>query len=116
MHILIIKESKEQFMFDDYTFSDLSGNNSSGKVSCNGNWNRINGLNARFLCESVPLNDQLRFALKPDLREIWNGFRPRGTLDFLRVDMRLPYNAPEVDLVVEARVQGRVVDFFRSAF
>ena len=88
----------------NYFFSELSGNNSSGKVTCNGSWNPINGLDVRFLCESVPLNDQLRFALKPDLREIWNGFRPRGTLDFIRVDMRLPTDASEVDLTVEARM------------
>ncbi len=87
---------------DNYTFSDLSGNNSSGKVNCNGNWDPDNGLFARFLCESIPLNDQLRFALKPELREIWNGFRPRGTLDFMRIDMKLPINATEVDLNVKA--------------
>ncbi len=86
---------------DNYTFSDLSGNNSSGKVTCNGTWNPINGLNTRFICSSVPLDDQLRFALKPKLREIWNGFRPRGTLDFIRIDMRLPIGK-EIELDVEA--------------
>lgn len=90
---------------DDYTFSEISGSNSSGNVTCNGNWNPINGLNVRFLCESVPLDDQLRFALKPELREIWNGFRPRGTMDFMRIDMRLPYGDSEVDLNVEARME-----------
>ena len=86
---------------DNYTFSELSGNNSSGKVTCNGTWNPINGLAARFICNSVPLNDQLRFALKPELQEIWKGFRPRGTLDFMRIDMLLPIGK-ELSLVVEA--------------
>ena len=89
----------------EFTFSDLRGNNSSGKVICNGTWNPTNGLNTRFLCSSIPLNDQLRFALKPDLREIWNGFRPRGTLDFMRVDMTLPIGQRHVDLVVEAKME-----------
>ena len=86
---------------DNYTFSDLSGNNSSGKVTCNGTWNPINGLNTRFICNSVPLDDQLKFALKPNLREIWKGFRPRGTLDFIRIDMRLPIGRA-IELDVEA--------------
>ncbi len=90
---------------DEYTFTDLTGNNASGKVICNGRWDPANGLFARFLCESIPLNDQLRYALKPDLQETWNGFRPRGTLDFMRVDMTLPIGQPEVDLVIEARME-----------
>ena len=90
----------------EYNFSELSGNNSSGKVTCNGTWNPVSGLNVRFLCNSIPLNDQLRYALKPQLREIWNGFRPRGTLEFMRVDMRLPLGQKEVDLTVEAKMEN----------
>ena len=90
---------------DNYSFVDLSGINSSGKVTCNGNWNPNDGLNVRFLCNSVPLDDQLKFALKPEHREIWSGFRPRGTLDFIRVDLLLPNGSSEVDLEVEASMK-----------
>ena len=93
-----------------FTFSDISGNNSSGKVGCNGTWDPTNGLDARFLCSSVPLDDQLRFALKPEIREIWNGFRPRGTLDFIRVDMTLPPGQKAVDLNVEATMNDNQRD------
>lgn len=90
---------------DRFTFSNLTGINGSGKVICNGTWNPTSGLLARFLCQSISLNDQLRYALKPEIREIWNGFRPRGTLDFMRVDMSLPIGEKSVDLVVEARME-----------
>lgn len=89
----------------DFTFTNLTGNNGSGTVTCNGGWNPIRGLGVRFNCQSIPLNDQLRFALKPEIREIWNGFRPRGTLDSMRVDMTLPINQREVDVVVEAKME-----------
>ena len=87
-----------------FTFSNLTGKNGSGTVICNGGWNPTQGLGVRFLCSSIPLDDQLRFALKPEIREIWNGFRPRGTLDALRVDMTLPINQRHVDIVVEAKM------------
>lgn len=86
-----------------YTFSKLTGNNSSGKVDCDGTWDPERGLKLRFLCRSIPLDDQLRFALKPDIREIWNGFRPRGTLDNMTVDLRLPVGG-EVDVAIDAHM------------
>ncbi|MFK7766014.1 MAG: hypothetical protein AB8B55_02145 [Mariniblastus sp.] len=89
----------------DFTFKGLRGNNSGGKVECDGNWNPINGLNLVFFCKSIPLDDQLRFALKPNIREIWNGFRPRGTMDAMKVEMKLPIGHSEVDLVVTADMQ-----------
>lgn len=90
---------------DHFTFSNLTGNNGRGKVTCNGFWNPIEGLVTRFWCESIPFNDQLRYALKPEIREIWNGFRPRGTLDFMRVDMTMPIGQKNIDLVVEAKME-----------
>ena len=92
-----------------FTFSNLTGKNGSGTVVCNGGWNPTQGLGVRFLCNSIPLNDQLRFALKPEIREIWNGFRPRGTLDAMRVDMTLPIGQPHVDVVVEAKMNKTTV-------
>ncbi len=86
---------------DHYTFQDLQGGNSSGKVGCHGTWDPFKGLDLRFLCQAVPLNDQLRYALKPEIQGIWNGFRPRGTLDLLKVDMTLP-PGKQLDLQVEA--------------
>lgn len=86
----------------NYTFKNLSGNNSTGLVNCQGVWNSIDGLILKFKCRSIPLNDQLRLALKPEIQEIWDGFRPRGTLDQLDVLMTLPIGKNEIELDVEA--------------
>ncbi len=75
-----------------YTFNELNGSNGSGQINCNGTWDTNSGLDLRFICKSVPLDDQLQFALRPELREVWQGFRPRGTLDLLVVDLTLPLN------------------------
>lgn len=87
---------------DEYSFVNLQGNNSSALIDCNGSWNPTNGLDLQFNCKSVPLDNQLRFALKPELREIWAGFRPRGTLDLIKVYLTLPLNQTECNVVVDA--------------
>ena len=87
---------------DDYQFVELTGNNSSAQIVCDGSWNPQQGLDLRFLCKEVPLDDQLRLALKPDLREIWQGFRPRGTLDLIRVDLALPIGNQACEVRVDA--------------
>ena len=86
----------------NYEFKNLFGNNSNGVVKCGGNWGPVNGLDLTFQCRSVPLDDQLRQALQPEIQEIWDGFRPRGTMDQLDVFMRMPIGKSEVDLQVEA--------------
>lgn len=92
----------------EFTFTNLTGTNGSGRVTCNGRWNPVRGLGARFQCKSIPLDDQLRFALKPEIREIWSGFRPRGTMDEVRVDMTLPIGQRHVDVVVEAKMNKSI--------
>ena len=89
---------------DRYQFSELTGNNSSAKITCNGDWNPIDGLDVRLICNSVPLDDQLRFALRPELREIWQGFRPRGTIDLIKVDMTLPIGDSYCGIAVDANI------------
>ena len=89
----------------DFSFQRLRGNNSGGTVDCDGTWNPINGLDLVFFCNSIPLNDQLRFALKPEIREIWDGFRPRGTMDAMKVEMKLPIGHKDVNVVVTADMQ-----------
>ncbi len=92
---------------DLYRFMDLRGRNGDGEVSCEGTWNPTDGLNANLVCSEVPLDDQLRIALKPSLREIWHGFRPRGTVNKMFVELRLPVGQPECDVTVEAHLPKR---------
>ena len=89
---------------DQYRFLDIKGHNGDGNVTCEGTWNPIDGLKANLVSSDVPLDDQLRIALRPSLREIWHGFRPRGTIDQILVELRLPIGQPECDVTVEAHL------------
>lgn len=86
----------------NYQFKNLSGTNNSGTVMCKGSWDPTNGLDLAFRSHKVPLDAQLRQALQPEIQEIWDGFRPRGSIEQLDVFMRLPVGAAELDLQVEA--------------
>ena len=85
-----------------YQFKNLSGTNNNATVSCQGTWEPTNGLDLAFQSRKVPLDAQLRQALQPEIQEIWDGFRPRGSIEKLAVFMRLPIGAPELDLQIEA--------------
>ena len=86
----------------NYQFQNLTGNSNNATVRCQGKWEPVNGLDLAFQCRRVPLDAQLRQALQPEIQEIWDGFRPRGSIEKLAVFMRLPIGAPEVDLQIEA--------------
>ncbi len=86
----------------DFTFDNLTGSNGIGTISASGQWNPTNGLNARYICNQVQLDERLRFALRPELKEIWDGFRPRGTAELIKVDMALPIGATDCNIVLDA--------------
>ncbi len=83
------------------TFERITGSSGIAKIECNGNWEKQHGLSLRFLCNQVPLNEQLRQAIPVKIREIWNGFRPQGVVGILRVDLVNPPDAP-IDISVNA--------------
>ena len=69
-----------------WIFSQLTGRNDSAEVRCEGTWDpqQAGGLlTLNFEARDVPLEDELRDALPPGTKELWNGVRPRGTLDHL---------------------------------
>lgn len=90
-----------------WTFRDLIGQNDSGYIICKGQWQpKPEGgslLTLDFDCRSVPLEDELREALKPAARQIWNKLQPRGSLDQLSVSVR--YDSEPKDLSLDIRAQ-----------
>lgn len=67
-----------------WIFRDFEGTNSTGRI--NGAGNLALGpqgleLSLHLTGIDVPLEEELRDALKPSLRELWNDLRPRGTVD-----------------------------------
>ena len=73
---------------DHWVFRDLQGGNDSGWVVCNGTWAPAPQGGTELLLDfnamDVPLEDELRNALKPEAQQVWNSLCPRGTIDQLR--------------------------------
>jgi hypothetical protein len=89
-----------------FRFDQITGSNGIGKILCNGTWNPRDGLNARYICNNIQLDERLRKALRPELKEVWDGFRPRGTATMTTVDMTLPVGADDCNLIVKATLNG----------
>ncbi len=97
-----------------FRFEQLTGGNGIGKILCNGTWNPNDGLNARYVCNNIQLDERLRNALRPELKEVWDGFRPRGTVEMTTVDMTLPPGAADCNLIVNGTLHGET-DGVRSS-
>ena len=89
----------------DFDFENLKGDNGNATVVCNGRWNPRTGLDSRFICENVAMDDQLQMALSSDLQEIWAGFHPQGTVGLIKVGMTMPMGHPIPNVVVEAELK-----------
>ncbi len=89
----------------DFTFRDLAGINGNATITSAGQWNPREGLSSSFVCQNVNLDDQLKHALSPELQEIWNGFRPRGTVAGMKVNMTMPIGHKSVNVVLDADLQ-----------
>lgn len=86
----------------DFEFHELTGGNGNGTIFADGIWNPRSGLATYFRCENVNMDEQLRMAFSPDLQEIWQGFRPRGSVDRMAVQMNMPIGHDFVNVVVDA--------------
>ena len=91
----------------DFEFRDLVGSNGNGGIRSSGRWNPREGLLSNFVCQSVNLDSQLRIALSPEIQEIWNGFRPNGTLADVKVEMTMPPGEAAVNVVVDAALEDQ---------
>ena len=96
-----------QTLDDQHRFSDLRGRNGDCMVTAGGTWNPHDGLDADLVCSKLPMDDQLRVALKPSLREIWQGFRPRGTVEQMFTELRMPIGQAECSVTIEAHLPKR---------
>ncbi len=87
-------------------FENLQGSNGIGKIMCNGHWNPLDGLVTRCVCNNVQMDERLRAALSSQLREVWDGFRPRGTVERLVADMTIPAGTKTTNVTVEANLHS----------
>ncbi|HEY4311999.1 MAG TPA: AsmA-like C-terminal region-containing protein [Pirellulales bacterium] len=72
-----------------WTFQDLQGTNDTGLVRCQGDMKpgpEGDVLVLHFAAMNVPLEEELRDALRPSARQLWNELNPSGAVD-LQVDV-----------------------------
>lgn len=105
---------------DRWTFRDLEGYNDSGWVTCSGRWEPVEAggteLSLDFHAMDVPLEDELRNAMKPQAQQVWNNLCPRGSIDELKVAVRFASRTEElaVDVLAVKRppdqnIEGRSI-------
>ncbi len=88
-----------------WTFRDLEGTNDTGVVHCQGSLGpgpEGRRLVLGFVGENVPLEEELRDALPPNVGELWKSLKPRGAVD-LDIDLVYECNARRTNLKLRAR-------------
>jgi hypothetical protein len=90
-----------------WSFVNLSGRNDTGYVECNGSWQPMaiggNRLTLDFVGTDIPLEDELKRALRPNAQRQWAEIQPRGTVDHLQVNLRYESLSKHLSLVVHAK-------------
>ena len=87
-----------------WTFSDLQGTNGTTRVICGGSLTPTpqgNELALQFRAIGVPLEEELRDALGPSMRQIWKDLRPRGMID-LTAEVRYVDQLHQLNVSVRA--------------
>ena len=87
-----IMSGRLEMVNDDWIFTGLTGRNDSARISCEGQWQhqRDGGwLSLHLEGIDIPLEDELRDAVDPSARNIWQQLRPRGLLDHVAANFEL---------------------------
>ncbi len=88
-----------------WTFRDLEGTNDTGVVQCQGSLGPApegRKLLLTFVGQNVPLEEELRDALPPNVGELWKSLKPRGSID-MHVDLAYDCAARRTSLKLRAR-------------
>ncbi|NQT37556.1 MAG: hypothetical protein HQ581_08710 [Planctomycetes bacterium] len=92
-----------------WTFRDLTGTNDTGTVRCNGYVNPTPAGSEFWLelvADNVPLEEELRDALRPAEQRLWNELQLRGMVNLRTTIHRLP-NRDKADVSVWVRPHAR---------
>ncbi len=93
-----------------WTFRDLEGTNDTGLVKCQGTLGA--GTDGRkllltFVGENIPLEEELRDALPPNMGELWKALKPRGAVD-LNIDLAYDCTARQTNLKLRAQPRSDI--------
>ncbi|HEY2837903.1 MAG TPA: hypothetical protein VGJ26_02055, partial [Pirellulales bacterium] len=86
-----------------WSLHDLEGTNDSGRVTCRGDMTSDaagnNTLTLDIVGHNIPLEEELRDALKPSAAQLWNEVRPSGAVDVhVTVLHRSDVKEPRIEL------------------
>jgi hypothetical protein len=88
-----------------WTFRGLEANNDTGQVTCQGRLTpegTKRQLQLTFVGENVPLEEELRDALPPNMGRLWNSLKPRGAVD-LNIDLVYDCTSKHTNIKLRAR-------------
>jgi hypothetical protein len=93
-----------------WNFRDLEGTNDTGLVKCQGSFGpgpEGKRLLLTFVGENVPLEEELRDALPPNMGALWKSLKPRGAVD-LNIDLAYDCTARRTSLKLRARPRSEI--------
>jgi hypothetical protein len=101
-----------------WSFHNLEGTNDTGYVRCRGKLRRTSegqSLDLVLEANDVPLEKELRDALRPDMQELWEALNPRGAVD---LSAQIGYLADKrrLSVVVRAEPQEAATSIEPAAF
>jgi hypothetical protein len=102
----------------NWAFRGLEGNNGATRVTCEGELAATpqgHDLSLRFRAVDVPLENELRDALRPAMRQVWNELRPRGIID-LAAEIRYQDGPKLLNLTVRAEPRSELTSIEPTKF
>ena len=103
----------------NWEFRGLEGTNGATRVTCEGEMTDHAGqghdLALRFRASDVPLEDELRDALRPAMRQVWNDLRPRGIID-LAAEIRYQDGPKLLNVTVRAEPRSEITSIEPTKF
>lgn len=95
-----------EMLDDQWKFTGLEGANDSGRVHCDEGYLRPvadgSEFYLRLTARDVPLEDELRDALRPSMQRLWNDVKPHGAFD---ASAEIRYHSPANVLDVSVRAE-----------
>jgi hypothetical protein len=89
---------------------ELQGTNDTGFVTCNGSFGpgpHGKQLSLTFTGDNVPLEEELRDALPPNMGRLWNSLKPRGAAD-LNVELTWESAPRRMNIKLRARPRAEI--------
>lgn len=100
----------------------LTGRRDSAYITCDGSFTPTAAeeymLSLNFIATDVPFSDELRLALPQSMINLWDDMQPRGSIDHLKIDLKIPIDKkkspPDIHVVAQKwndrqNVRGRSI-------